>query len=210
MVKKFFPLDKNYVLEQAQQLARTDLLTGLVNRVKSHYEFKINPLGLEDSFTAKIRNYHFCRDGELSVSTTNNNYDFPGDGQLSVSSKNRNHDLSGDGQLPVSTRLDGFYENLAAIYRFKFGDNQLEFLWDGTDHSLHYQKTWKETFVQWTENFCRHDLFIQAVLDLTVFLPESGPTQMIENRMNHFIEKHFEVRILIKASGLQLKVAGRL
>ena len=155
MVKKFFPLDKNYLLEQAQQMSLVDLLSELVEKVKARYEFKINPLGLEDSFTAKIRNY----------------------------------------ELTNQHLLLTFYETIAAIYRFKFGQNQLEFLWDGTDHLHHYQKIWKQTFGQWTDEFCQHDLFIQAVLDLTVFLPEKQGTQMIENRMNYFILKHFDVKI---------------
>lgn len=117
-----------------------------------------------------------------------------------------------DGQLPDSmvmgaTMLDGFYEKLAAIYRFKFGDNQLGFLWDGSDHLEHYQKQWTETFTHWTENFCQQDLFVQAVLDLTVFLPENKAAQMIENRMNHFILKHFDLKILNKATGLRLQAA---
>lgn len=166
MVKKFFPLDKNYLLEQAQLLSRPHLLVGLLEQVKARYEIKINPLGLEDSFTIKIRNYN------LNILETDN------------CAPQQN-----------ATLLDGFYEKLAAIYRFKFGDNQLQFLWDGNDHLIHYQKTWSGTFVEWTNGFCNHDLFIQAVLDLTVFLPEASATQMIENRMNHFILKHFEVKI---------------
>jgi hypothetical protein len=142
-------------------MVRANLLAHLVEKVKACYELKINPLGLTDSFTSKIRNYKFdLNDGNGSI-----------------------------------TLLNGFYETLAAIYRYKYGANQLEFLWDGTDHLQYYQTTWQQTFNQWTENFCRHELFIQAVLDLTVFLPEKQETQMIENRMNHFILKHFDVKI---------------
>jgi hypothetical protein len=155
LVKKFFPLDKNYLLEQAQQMSLTFLLSELVEKVKDRYELKINPLGLEDSFSTKIKNY----------------------------------------KLTDHHSLLNFYETVAAIYRFKFGHNQLEFLWDGTDHLQHYQTTWRQTFAQWTNAFCQHDLFIQAVLDLTVFLPEKQGTQMIENRMNYFILKHFDVKI---------------
>jgi hypothetical protein len=168
LVKKFFPLDKNYLLEQAQLTAEKTLLKDLIVRVKSRYEHRINPLGLVDSFTAKIRNH-----------------------------KPENLDS-----------LHGFYENLCAIYRFKFGDNQLEFLWDGNDHLLHYKTEWTNTFDEWTHEFCKHDLFVQAILDLTVFLPENKMAQMIENRMQHFIQKHFEVKILHKVTGLRLQAAN--
>jgi hypothetical protein len=142
LVKKFFPLDKNYLLEQAQLHCEKSLLQELIALVKSRYESTINPLGLVDSFTAKIRNY----------------------------------------------------QSVGGIYRFKHGDNQLQFLWDGNDHHEHYRNEWSKAFMDWTTNFCRHDLFIQAILDLSVFLPENKSAQMIENRMQHFIEKHFEVK----------------
>lgn len=90
--------------------------------------------------------------------------------------------------------LFDLYDKLAAIYRFKYGDNQLEFLWDGTDHLNYYQGTWAKQFDQWTTQFCQHDLFIQAVLDFTVFMPDEAMPHMLENRMSHFIAKHLEVK----------------
>lgn len=162
MIKKFFPLDKNYLLEQAQFHCRHELLDRLVKKAKAAYEQKINPLGLVDSFTSKIRN-----------------------------TKPKNVDL-----------LFDLYDKLAAIYRFKFGDNQLEFLWDGTDHHNYYQGTWAKQFDEWTSQFCQQDLFIQAVLDLTVFYSDDLVPQMLENRMHHFIAKHLDVKFH-KTKGIQ-------
>lgn len=154
MIKKFFPLDKNYLLEQAQLKCRETLLMALIEQSKSAYEQKINPLGLVDSFTAKIRN---------------------------TEPKN----------LPL---LFNLYDQLAAIYRFKFGDNQLEFLWDGTDHLNYYKQSWTSRFQEWTQAFCQHELFIQTILDLTVFLSAEDLPQLWESRLNHFIAKHLEVK----------------
>lgn len=155
MVKKFFPFDKNYILEESQHLLEESLLIVLVKLVISRYEFKINPLGLADNFTLKIRSYN-----------------------------------------PQNLKpLHNFYEKLSAIYRYKFGGNQLEFLWDGSDHEEYYRKQWTKTFQEWTGKFCEHDLFIQAVLDLTVFYPDDDEAQMIENRMNHFVFKYFDAKI---------------
>ena len=163
MIKKFFPLDKNYLLEEAQHRLENELLVSLTNQVITMYETKINPLGLVDSFTKKIRNYK-----------------------------------------PQSLKaLHIFYERACAIYRYKFGANQLEFLWDGSDHIEHYQKLWKQTFLEWIEKFCRQDLFIQAVLDLTVFHPDDDEAQMTANRMNHFLLKYFDAKI-DKAKGLMV------
>lgn len=154
MVKKFFPLDKNYLLEQAQLAARPILLQAMVDTVKQVYEYKLNPLGLLDSFAQRIR-------------------DTP----------TQNLHL-----------LFDLYDKLAAIYRFKHGDNQLNFLWDGQDHPQHYSREWAAKFSEWVERFCRHDLFIQAVLDFTVFCPAEVNPQMLETRMQHFITKHLEVK----------------
>jgi hypothetical protein len=154
LIKKFFPLDKNYLLEQAQILSREDLLTLMVERAKSAYEHNINPLGLVDSFTQKIRD-----------------------------TKPRNLEL-----------LFDLYEKLAAIYRFKHGHNQLEFLWNGGDHLNYYQGTWTKSFKEWTTQFCQHDLFVQTILDLTIFLEKDELPQMWENRLNHFITKYLEVK----------------
>lgn len=55
MIRKFFPLDKNYLLEQAQLRSRTGLLTELVRFAGNAYEEVHNPLGLEDDLIQKIR-----------------------------------------------------------------------------------------------------------------------------------------------------------
>jgi hypothetical protein len=163
LVKKFFPFDKNYLLESAQHQLEHELLTALVVLVIKIFDSKINPLGLVDSFTLKIRNY-------------------------------RAKDLK---------PLHNFYERVSAIYRYKFGNNQLEFLWDGSDHVEFYKKQWSQTFEEWVRKFSEEELFIQAVLDLTVFLPSGDDTHMIENRMNHFVLKYFDVKIH-KVKGLMV------
>lgn len=167
MIRKFFPLDKNYLLEEAQLALEDALLTQLVEKVKLHYQFIHNPLGLDDSFSRQIKNF-----------------------------ETRNF-----------KPLSGFYQNLAAVYRYKFGDNQLEFVWDGRDHQEKYQLEWTAAFEQWTDDFCKHELFLQAVLDLTVFLPENQHTDLVESRMNHFILKHFEVKFHKSRGIVQMKVA---
>ena len=163
MVKKFFPLDKNYLLENVQHSLEEELLSQMLRLVTHQFEMKINPLGLEDSFTGKIRRY----------------------------------------ELKNFRPLHNFYDYLSAIYRYKFGANQLEFLWDGSDHSVHYKQGWTKHFLEWVIEFCREELFIQAVLDLTVFHPGDDSVQMIENRMNHFVLKHFGARIH-KTKGLMV------
>ncbi len=155
MVRKFFPLDKNYLLEEAQLLLQDTLLSSLIESVKAQYELLYNPLGLADPLTLKIRNYKPGNVKPLSV----------------------------------------FYLNLAGIYRYKYGDNQLEFIWGGIDHSEMYKEQWTGFFEKQVKNFCHSELFIRAVLDLTVFLPDNRNAQLAENRMNHFMLQAFDVRI---------------
>ena len=167
MIRKFFPLDKNYLLEEAQLALQDDLLIQLIEKVKVRYQLIHNPLDLDDSFSRQIKAF-------------------------------KPHNLK---------PLYDFYQNLAAVYRYKFGDNQLEFVWDGRNHQEKYQLDWTVAFEQWTDDFSKHELFLQAVLDLTVFLPENTKTDLAENRMNHFILKHFEVKFHKSRGIVPMKVA---
>jgi len=153
VVRKFFALDKNYLLEEAQLLLRDTLLKSLVESVKLRYENLYNPLGLADSLSIRIRNY-------------------------------KPEDLK---------PLEAFYLNLAGIYRYKHGENQLAFIWDGVDQSEKYKKEWSAFFADHVNTFCKNDLFIRAVLDLTVFNTPSA--QLVENRMNNFMLQTFEVKL---------------
>jgi hypothetical protein len=152
VVRKFFPLDKNYLLEEAQLSLRDILLSFLIDQVKEEYELRYNPLGVCDGFIGKIRSY------------------------------------KPDNLQP----LDNFYHTLSGVYRYKFGDNQLEFSWDGVAHSEKYKTEWSEFFHKQVKTFCQNELFIRAVLDLTVF---NNYSQLSENRMNNFMLQTFEVKI---------------
>jgi hypothetical protein len=167
LVRKFFPLDKNYLLEEAQFQARDPLLERMIDKVKDQYFLRYNPLGLEDSLSVRIDRF----------------------------------------KLKNKKPLYNFYENLAGIYRYKYGENQLEFLWDGLDHSEKYRSDWSKAFDEWMTTYCQNELFIKAVLDLTVFLPDNRNAQLAESRMNHFILSHFEVRIHKQRGILAMKVA---
>ena len=174
MIRKFFPLDKNYLLEEAQLALQDDLLLALVERTKNHYEFEQNPLQLMDSFSHKIKTYK-----------------------------------------PKNLKpLQPFYQTLAGIYRFKYGNNQLEFLWDGKSHQEEYQHQWRKAFEEWTEEFRLREQFIQAVLDLTVFLPDNRHAHLAENRMNYVLLQYFsqkdgfpELKIRKTRGILEMKVA---
>lgn len=60
MLRKFFPLDKNYVLEQAQLSLETPLLQYLVDFVRVEYLLRCNPLGMMDNMAVRIRDHQGC------------------------------------------------------------------------------------------------------------------------------------------------------
>ncbi len=57
MLRKFFPLDKNYILEEAQLSLESSLLQYLVDFVKVEYLLRSNPLGMMDSMAVKIQEH---------------------------------------------------------------------------------------------------------------------------------------------------------
>lgn len=156
MLRKFFPRDKNYILEQAQLSLQNTLLNYLVDYVKVDYLLRSNPLGIADDTTKRIQEHN---DTEYS-------------------------------------HLHEFYINLAGVFRFKFySDNQLEFIFDGVDDFGKYSEEWSTIFKSWTKEFCRHESFNRAVLELTVFYPDDYTPQMAGLRLGAFIAKFFDVKI---------------
>ena len=58
MLRKFFPLDKNYVLEEAQLSLEPSLLRYLVDFVKVEYLLRANPLGMMDAMAVRIQEHN--------------------------------------------------------------------------------------------------------------------------------------------------------
>lgn len=155
MVHKYFPLDKNYLLETAQLGLEKEFIIELIDFTKQFYLQQCNPLGLEDNTIRAIKAH----------------------------------------QTVYTSRLEEFYRNLAGIYRFKYGQNQLEFLFDGIDHATKYQQDWTTTYKKWLAEFCAKPNFVRAVLELTVFYPEERKSMLAENRMKAFIAQQFDLKI---------------
>jgi hypothetical protein len=156
VLRKFFPRDKNYILEEAQLSLENSLLSYLVDFVKVEYLLQNNPLGIIDDTFLKIQHH----------SATN------------------------------YKSLSEFYINLAGLFRYLYyRDNQLEFSFDGQDEFSRYQSQWSVAFKAWTKDFCKHDNFRRAILELTVFYPDDYTPQMAGLRLSTFITKFFEVKI---------------
>lgn len=156
MLRKFFPRDKNYILEQAQLSLEQSLLHYLVDFVKVEYLLKHNPLGIQDEMAHRIHEHTSA--------------DF--------------------------RHLHEFYFTLMGIFRFqRYPDNQLTFDFDGNEPFEKYQEQWSIQFKKWTREFCKHENFLRAVLDLTVFYPVDSPVVLMDTRMQTFITQFFEIKI---------------
>ncbi|MDA0196236.1 MAG: hypothetical protein O2887_10960 [Bacteroidetes bacterium] len=91
--------------------------------------------------------------------------------------------------------FDEFYNDLAAIYRYKYGEVQLEFLWDGTSHFKKYSRDWETQFIKWTNEFCAYEPFIKAVFELTVFKTQMTRPELAQSRLKNFLFNHFNLKI---------------
>lgn len=167
MIQKYFPLDKNYILEQAQLDHEERLIVYLIDFAKKFYLDQFNPLGLEDDTVKQIKAH----------------------------------------KTEYTDRLVEFYRNLAGVYRYKHGNNQLEFLFDGKDHYDKYTADWVATYEEWLVDFCLRPNFLKAVLELTVFYPEGRKAELAENRMKAFIHQHFELKIYKYKGIVKMKIA---
>lgn len=168
MKHKFFPLDKNYILKEAQAASKKRLLLSAMDIIKQAYVAHFNPLGLEDSISLLVKN-------------------------------TRKYELSD---------LDELYEALAGYYRFKYGSNQLEFLFDGRTHFDKYSDDWSATFLQWVREYCFYSHFVRGVLDVTIFVQKGQKAQLAGNKLRAFICDHMNFKFRKSGEQIKLKVAN--
>jgi len=150
-----FPLDKNYILKEAQADTQNELLANLVAVVKETYLTLFNPLDLEDDTIKEIKN---CK--EFSTQ-----------------------------------HLYNFYWELAGIYRYKVGSNQLEFIFSGKSHYAKYLDDWSEAFEIWMEDFISSPFFIRAVLEMTILKPKNRVAFLAKDRLKVYLSQYFNLKV---------------
>lgn len=64
--------------------------------------------------------------------------------------------------------LSELYSLLAAIYRLKKGDNQLEIIWDGRSHYEVYAENWRAEFELWMKYFCNQPEIYRSIIKVCV------------------------------------------
>ena len=96
-----------------------------------------------------------------------------------------------------------FYSDLAGIYRYKHGEIQLEFLFDGNSHYTKYKSEWKVTFMKWVTQLLNQRVVMRAFLEITVFgVSREKQLELILSRLKSYVEQYFGVKIY-KYKGLQ-------
>lgn len=167
MIQKFFPLDKNYILETAQIIQKDVLLYELSETVKRFYLQRHNPMGLVDDTVLKIQAH----------------------------------------QLEGLHNLEDFYGNIAGVYRYKYGNNQLDLLFDGRDHLEKYKDDWRQQFRHWLFDFCQNPYFLKTIFELTVFFQEGNCVELAQKRLLGYINKYLDVKIYKFKGIVDMKVA---
>lgn len=156
MLRKFFPCDKNYILENVQLSQEHILLSYLVDFAKVEFLLRNNSLGLIDKVAQQVMDH------------------------------NQAHFV----------HLHDFYINCAGVYRYlNYQHNQLEFIFDGRSDQEKYVEEWTNTFQEWVKNLCKHESFVRAILELTVFYPDDYTPQMAGLRLSAFLTKQFDLKI---------------
>jgi hypothetical protein len=86
------------------------------------------------------------------------------------------------------------YDVLAAIYRYKQGDNQLEFIWDGRTHMEYYDEEWKKTFEAWAFQLCMQREVYRQVIRAAFIDPRMG-TDFLQASVRRTALAHFGVKL---------------
>lgn len=167
MTRRFFPFDKNYLLENAQMEQKDTLLPEMVEIVKSIYLLRYNPLGLKDKSIVKI----------LDTTTYN------------------------------LQELSTFYEELAGLYRYKYSSNQLELLFDGSDHVEKYKTDWEKAFKSWIIEFSQSKSFLKGVLETAIFHVNDQQSQRAYSRLKNFVSDYFSIKIYKYKGIVPIKIA---
>lgn len=103
-------------------------------------------------------------------------------------------EINKDKDFPIEP-FEEFYHDLAALYRFKHGEVQLEFLFDGTSHDIKYINEWGNFFKQNIRAYCLNRHFIRAVLDIAVFHHHDRVAFLAGDRLKYFLNQYYGMRV---------------
>lgn len=155
MIQKLFPLDKNYILRQAQSVLEEEMIDRMVFELKRSYTFLYNPLRLMDQTYAQILDtYDFPRErARLIYRQLCGIYRYKhGDNQLELLFDGRTHFEKF--QEDWSGALVGHVQELGIHEQYVKTMLRMTLLFD------------TETRAEWAENHCKS--FINRYFELKV------------------------------------------
>jgi hypothetical protein len=97
------------------------------------------------------------------------------------------------------------YKQLAGIYRFRYGSNQLELLFDGRSHFEKYQEDWSLCLKGWLERLGHQEAYVKTMLRMTLLYDSPSRALFAENRCKSLINEHFGLSIIKRKGDLLLK-----
>jgi hypothetical protein len=165
MIQKLFPLDKNYLLRQAQVGAQDEAVSLMMEELRSSYTRLYNPLQLRD------------------------------DTYIRIISRRR---------FPMDY-VKYIYEQLCGIYRYRYGSNQLEILFDGKSHLEKYKEDWLVQLRIWVNELGSHESYVKNLLKISLLYETQSRATFSENRCKGFINDYFEIKIIKRKGDLVLK-----
>ncbi|WP_339924072.1 hypothetical protein [uncultured Cyclobacterium sp.] len=168
MTRKLFPLDKNYILRQAQDGIEKEMMDLMVEELKIAFTLLFNPLELQDDTYLKILSKKSFPEDHLSI----------------------------------------IYRQLAGIFRYKFGTNQLELRFDGKSHFEKYQEDWKCTFHNWIQTLGQNPAYVKNLLRMTLLYDTSSRALFAENRCKSILNEHFGLLIIKRKGDLLMKTGS--
>ena len=96
--------------------------------------------------------------------------------------------------FPIAA-FDEFYHDFSTIYRFKHGEVQLEFLFDGSSHHEKYVFDWANFFKQNIHAYCFNRYFVRAVLDIAVFHHHDRVAFLAGDRLKYFLSQYYGMKV---------------
>ena len=155
MIQKLFPLDKNYILRQAQSVLEEEMIDRMVFELKRSYTFLFNPLRLMDQTYSQILDtYDFPRERvRMIYRQLCGIYRYKhGDNQLELLFDGRTHFEKF--QEDWSDALVGYVQELGIHEQFVKTMLRMTLLFD------------TESRAEWAENHCK--AFINQYFELKV------------------------------------------
>ena len=92
-----------------------------------------------------------------------------------------------------TTVLNEFYRHIADSYRYSRSDNQLEFIWDGTQHADLYKLEWNKYYRELINDLAYHPFFNRLIIKITI----------LDTNKNEILLKNLLIKIIKSYLGIK-------